>query len=71
MQPHGSAMQMLLVVFVYKQVGTYVLERDVILRVVRPFPNVLCVAGVEDRLAAEHPADSAGGWLDVVHGSDC
>src|SRR3981081_1402982 len=46
----------LLVVFVDEEALVDVVDRDVVLRVVRPFPDIPRPGGVEDLPAAEHPA---------------
>ena len=56
----------LLVVFVDEEARVDVLGRDVVLRVVRPFPDVPRPGGVEDLLAAEGRPHAARRGFDVI-----
>src|ERR1700731_3005264 len=56
----------LLVVFVDEEAQVDVVGRDVVLRVVRPFPDVPRPGGVEDLLAAERGPHAARRWFDVI-----
>src|SRR5689334_21882130 len=51
-------------VFVVQELGTNVGERDVVLQVVRDFPDVPGGGGVKDQRVAEITADPARGGLD-------
>src|SRR5216683_1921058 len=59
-QPGDSAMQALRMLLIYKQLALHVSDRDVVLRVVGPFPDVQRAGGVEHRSSAEGGTDPAG-----------
>ncbi len=58
--------QALVVVFVHEESHVDVIGRDVVLRVVRPFPDIPRPGGIEDLLAAERRPHSPWRWFDVI-----
>src|SRR5216683_2249410 len=58
--------QVLLVVFVDEEARVDVIGRDVVLRVIRPFPDISCPGGVEDLLAAERRPYAPRRGFDVI-----
>src|SRR5690242_9076801 len=63
-------MQALRMLLIYQQFTAHVANGDVVLRIVRPFPYVERVGGVEYCLSTQRGADPAGNRLDVVDGDD-
>src|SRR6516162_6374054 len=58
--------KVLIMVFVAKEARVNVLDRDVVLRVIRPFPDIPRPGGVENLLAAQRRPHSPWRGFDMV-----
>jgi hypothetical protein len=58
--------KVLLVVFVNEEAQVDVIGRDVVLRILRPFPDIPRPGGVENLLAAQHRPHSPRRGFDVI-----